>query len=195
MATSAQDIPRITPRSALRHRPIYADTQDVVVAAPRASRRGSSQGASTTRMLPRPSTASSYSLMFTMGASMLATLLLIMLGQWLWASGQTAVDDLRFGRPRTFQVDAYVGHETEHTPSHFLALNQHGRIEIIELPCGDPTHARIYIGPQIAGNNAELTPVTLTFVRNPLSKRVDMLVHFAGTQVLYHNEQGGFIPV
>jgi len=43
-------------------------------------------------------------------------------------------DDRMYGYPRTFQTDANVGHGgTEH----FLALNNHGTIEVVELP-GDP---------------------------------------------------------
>ncbi len=40
-------------------------------------------------------------------------------------------DDSIYGYPRTFQTDANVGHGGE---EHFLALNNHGTIEVIEIP-------------------------------------------------------------
>jgi hypothetical protein len=55
-------------------------------------------------------------------------------------------------------------HETAGVPSHFLALNLHGRIEIIEFPGGDATHARVSLGPQLDGDNADLVLVMLHFV-------------------------------
>ena len=67
--------------------------------------------------------------------------------------------------PRTFQVDAVVGQgDSLVHPSHFIALNLHGQIEVIEFPGGDATHARIYLGPHLYGSNASLVPVTLQFV-------------------------------
>jgi hypothetical protein len=60
-------------------------------------------------------------------------------------------------------MDAFVGHEQGRTPSHFIALNVQGQMEIIELPGGDATHAKIYLGPRIYGPGADLVPVTLRF--------------------------------
>ncbi len=96
--------------------------------------------------------------------------MIVMLALWTLLSltvswGSTTLNDLRYGRPRTFQVDAFVGHnEAAGTPSHFIALNLHGRIEVIEFPGGDSARARIYLGPQLYGTDADLIPVTLSFV-------------------------------
>ena len=110
-----------------------------------------------------------------------------------WMS--TTLDDLHYGRPRTFQIDAYVGHhETAGMPSHFVALNLRGRIEIIEFPGGDPTHAHIYLGPQLYGQNADLVPVTLSFQDTSGDHRPDMILHFQGTQVVFINDRSGFRP-
>jgi hypothetical protein len=106
------------------------------------------------------------------------------------------LDDIHYGRPRTFQIDAYVGHnESPGMPSHFIAINLHGRIEIIELPGGDAAHARIYIGPQLYGNDADLVPVTLSFIDVNGDHKPDMLIHFQDTQVVFINDQGGFRPL
>jgi hypothetical protein len=131
-----------------------------------------------------------------LGIGMLATLALIAVLSIVTSWFTTTLDDLRYGRPRTFQIDAYVGHnEAPGMPSHFLAVNLHGRIEIIELPGGDASHARIYIGPQLYGSDADLIPVTLSFIDVNGDKKPDMIMNFQGTHVVFINDQGGFRPL
>jgi hypothetical protein len=78
--------------------------------------------------------------LFSLGLGVLSavgllTLLLGPVGSW-W---QTWSDDRTYGSPRTFQIDAVVGHDdSPRHPSHFLALNLHGELIVIELPGGDP---------------------------------------------------------
>jgi hypothetical protein len=104
-------------------------------------------------------------------------------------------DDLHYGRPRTFQVDAVVGHnDSASNPSHFIAINLNGRIEVIEFPGGDGAKARIYIGPQLYGNGEDLVPVTLSFVDVNGNHQPDMILHFQNTQIVFVNENGGFRP-
>jgi hypothetical protein len=104
-------------------------------------------------------------------------------------------DDIQYGRPRTFQVDAVVGHnDSASNPSHFIAINLNGRIEIIEFPGGDGSKARIYIGPQLYGDGEDLVPVTLSFVDVSGNHHPDMIVHFQNTQIVFVNENGGFRP-
>ncbi len=131
-----------------------------------------------------------------LGTGMLATLALIAVLSIVTSWFTTTLDDLRYGRPRTFQIDAYVGHnESPGMPSHFLAVNLHGRIEVIELPGGDASHARIYIGPQLYGTDADLIPVTLSFIDVNGDHKPDMIITFQGTQVVFINDQGGFRPL
>jgi hypothetical protein len=123
--------------------------------------------------------------------------MLVMLFLWTGlsaASGwfNTILDDIHYGRPRTFQMDAMVGHESGSTPSHFIAINLNRHIEIIELPGGDAAHARIYIGPQLFGEGDELVPVTLKFVDLNGDKKPDMLVDLRGSRVVFINEKGTF---
>ena len=130
-----------------------------------------------------------------LGAGMIVTasLLVVVIAVSNWVG--TTLDDLHYGRPRTFQIDAYVGHnEAPGRPSHFVAINLHGRIEIIELPGGDASHARIYLGPQLYGPNADLVPVTLSFKDVNGDHRPDMILHFQGTQVVFINDGSGFRP-
>jgi hypothetical protein len=131
-----------------------------------------------------------------LGTGMLVTLALIAVLSIVTTWFTTTLDDLRYGRPRTFQVDAYVGHnESPGMPSHFLAVNLQGRIEIIELPGGDASHARIYIGPQLYGSDADLIPVTLSFLDVNGDHKPDMIINFQGTHVVFINDQGGFRPL
>jgi hypothetical protein len=131
-----------------------------------------------------------------LGLGMLLTVsvlaVVITLSNWV----STTLDDIHYGRPRTFQIDAYVGHnESPGMSSHFIALNLHGRIEIIELPGGDATHARIYLGPQLYGPGSGLVPVTLSFIDVNGDQRPDMVIHFQGTEIVFINDQGGFRPL
>lgn len=105
------------------------------------------------------------------------------------------MDQLRYGYPRTYQVDAWVGHnEQGGTPSHFIALNLRGRIEIIEFPGGDASHARVFMGPQLYGPDAALAPVTLSFVDINGDHKPDMIVTFQNTHIVFVNDQGTFRP-
>ena len=65
---------------------------------------------------------------------------------------------------------------------------------MIELPAGDASHAKIYLGPRLYGQNADLVPVTLQFVDNRHDHHPDMLVLFQGTRLVFHNTQGTFQP-
>ena len=125
---------------------------------------------------------------------MLLTLSLVVLGHLALVWAALTWDDLHYGRPRTFQVDAFVGHETTGIPSHFIALNLHGRIEIVEFPGGDATHARVYLGPQLYGDNADLVPVRLQFVDTRHDHHPEMLVVFGENHLVFRNEQGTFRP-
>ncbi len=108
---------------------------------------------------------------------------------------QTTLDDLHYGRPRTFQVDAEVEHNDSATnPSHYIATNLSRHIEIIEFPGGDPTRARIYIGPTLIGDGQDLTPVTLTFKDVNGDGLPDMIVNVQDSHFVFINENGTFRP-
>lgn len=131
-----------------------------------------------------------------LGIGMLAmlalwTLLTVVISWW-----NVTWNDLHYGRPRTFQVDAYVGHnESGGIPSHFIAINLNGRIEIIEMPGGDGSKARIYLGPQLYGSGDDLIPVTLSFIDVNGDHLRDMIVHFQSSRIVFINDQGGFRPL
>jgi hypothetical protein len=108
---------------------------------------------------------------------------------------QVTQDDWHYGRPRTFQINAVVGHNDSPThPSHFIALNLNGRIEVIEIPGGDATHERVYIGPTLIGDRQDLAPVTLSFKDVNGDGKPDMLIHIGDQTIVFLNDQGGFRP-
>lgn len=131
-----------------------------------------------------------------LGVGMIAMLLLWTVLSSVFGWFITTIDDLRYGRPRTYQTDVFVGHsEQSGVASHFIAINLNRHIEIIELPGGDATHAKIYLGPQLFGANDDLTPVTLTFIDVNGDQKPDMVVNFQSSRIVFINAQGGFRPL
>ncbi len=134
--------------------------------------------------------------LFYLGAGMAAAVILWIVISAVCSWSAVTLDDIRYGRPRTFQEDAWVGHnEQTGVPSHFIAVNLNRHIEIIELPGGDPAHAKVYVGPQLYGANDDLVPVTLKFIDVNKNHKPDMLVSFQGTHFVLINDQGGFRPM
>ena len=130
-----------------------------------------------------------------LGLGMIAMLILWTLLTLATSWWNTTWDDIHYGRPRTFQTDMVVGHnDSASNPSHFIALNLNGRIEVIEFPGGDASKARIYIGPQLYGNGQQLIPVTLSFVDVNGNHHPDMVIRFQDTRIVYVNDARGFRP-
>jgi hypothetical protein len=108
-----------------------------------------------------------------------------------WA--QVKLDDLQYGRPRTFQMDAYVGHgESEGVPSHFVAMNLNRRVTILELPGGDSTKATAIVGPYLFGQGEDLTPVQLDSQDLNSDGKADLLVTLRSEQLIYLNNGAAF---
>lgn len=185
-------MPALAPKSVITHRPLSPDV--ATEEPPRVARASRNQPTSPKRPAGKQTPLRQHLRLLSVAIGMFLMLSAVVLGQWLLGWGQTIWDDLHYGRPRTFQVDAFVGHETGTVPSHFIALNLHGQIEIIELPGGDPKQAKIYMGPRIYGPGADLVPVTLRFVDPTHTHHPDMLILFQNAQVEYHNIQGTFRP-
>ncbi len=128
------------------------------------------------------------------GVGMIAMLALWVLGNLAVNWWNVTQDDWHYGRPRTFQIDARVGHNDDATASHFVAMNLNRHIMIIELPGGDPTRAKIYIGPTLLGDGQELSPVTLSFKDASGDGKPDMLVHIQDQTIVFINDGGQFRP-
>lgn len=124
---------------------------------------------------------------------MLLALLAVLVGQLLIGWVGNLWNDLHYGFPRMYQVDVVVGHHDSIAhPSHFLALNLKGQIEVIEFPGGDVSQAKVYLVARLVGPQAALVPVTLRFVPDAQTHQSEMVVLFGGEQVTYHTAQGNF---
>ena len=88
-------------------------------------------------------------------------------------------DDRTYGYPRTYQTDANVGHGGM---EHFIALNNHGTIEVVEIPT-DPmkNQPRLYIVTHFAGQGADLIPATISFTDVNGGKSNMVVTVFNGT--------------
>jgi hypothetical protein len=114
------------------------------------------------------------------------------LGAW-W---QHVQDGWTYGYPRTFQTDAVVGHnhDSPNHPSHFVALNLRGQVEVFELPAGDPTKARVFLGPAISGEDKDEVVVTLSFADVNHDGSPDMVIHVGNNAIVLLNKGGKFVP-
>lgn len=119
-------------------------------------------------------------------------LIVICLSAWnsWWHTYQ---NDQQFGRPRTFQMDAVVGHEdSPSNPTHFIFINLHRHVEIIEIPGGNIAHTHIYSGPILFGDGQDLTPVTGEI--RDINGRRDLVVHIQDQQIVFINDGTTFRP-
>jgi hypothetical protein len=118
-----------------------------------------------------------------------AYVLITMAVEWV----QVKLDDLQYGRPRTMQMDAYVGHnEVEGVPTHFIAMNLNRRVTVIELPGGDSTKATTIVGPYLFGQGEDLTPVQLDARDLNSDGRPDLIVSVKSEQLIYLNDGNAF---
>ena len=101
--------------------------------------------------------------------------------------------DTTYEFPRISQADAvvYPGDTAAH-PSHYLFLNLNGTVQIIEFPHGDSAHARVYKGPTLFSNDAQLIPVTGEF--KVVNSKVEMIVHIQDKSIVYINDGAQFKP-
>jgi hypothetical protein len=135
----------LTPRSVRRYQPLGVDLPEVTPWIKRASRTLTRPLAPLTphnaiaRSALTKSRKSRLSWEAIVGLSMVMTFLLIVLSHAFVEGGTTLYDTAVYGTPRTFQIDARVGHEgASQQPSHFIALNDQGQIEVIEFPYSKP---------------------------------------------------------
>jgi len=110
-------------------------------------------------------------------------------GTW-WQIHQ---DDVTYGTPRTFQLDALVGHnnDSQTSPTHFIAENLHDKIIVVEIPAGDISKSRSYAITALAAGS-ELTPVTIELRDVNADGKPDLLVHIGDsgnvfTVILFNN--------
>lgn len=106
---------------------------------------------------------------------------------------ETRLNDLQYGRPRTAQIDAFVGHnEADGVPTHFVALNLNRRVTVLEMPGGDSTKASAIVGPYLFGSGEDLTPVQVATQDVNSDGKPDLVVSVKNEQLVYLNDGTSF---
>lgn len=106
---------------------------------------------------------------------------------------QIKLDDLQYGRPRTVQLDSFVGHnEAEGVPSHFIAMNLNRRVTVMEFPGGDSTKITTIVGPYLFGEGEDLTPVQAGVQDVNEDGKPDLIVSVKNEQLIYLNDGAAF---
>ncbi len=178
---NSQNLPSPNPPTTPRRR---TGTQDLPFPPPRQNPRNT-----TSQRQFAPSTEpsavrvkkrnSSVHWLLPLGVGMVAMLVLWVFGSLLVAWGQQRSDDVTYGRPRTYQTDAIVGHNdsTLHK-SHFIAINYNRQAIVTEWMGGDPAKSVVYVVPYyIVGDNSELTPVTVELRDVTGDHKPDLIIH------------------
>jgi len=108
-----------------------------------------------------------------------------------WSQGR--IDDLRYGNPRTFQLDAVVGHgDSAENPTHLIAMNLNQQIVVIEIPGGDPNKIRTLTGPYLFGAAESKTPVVMRLADVDGDGRKDLIVSAKNEEIVYLNKGDHF---
>lgn len=114
----------------------------------------------------------------------------------LLAWAQVKMDDVQYGRPRTSQLDAFVGHgEANGTPTHFTALNLNRRVTIMEFPGGDVTKPQVIVGPTLFGRDEDLTVIKLRVEDINGDDKPDLTVQVKDERLVYINDGNAFRPI
>jgi hypothetical protein len=153
----------------------------------------------TSRDLPKPrrrpitvSTGSVNSIAYII-TGLLALLAIYVLLSSVISWGQVMVDDMRYGRPRTFHLTANVGRPEEaNAPTHLIAMNLDRQIMVLEIPGGDQAQVRTLPGPYLFGAGEDLTPVTMRLSDVNADELPDLLVRVKDEEMVYLNRDGAF---
>lgn len=133
-----------------------------------------------------------YSIIYALTILLAAIAIYVVVGL-LVGKAHILIDDLRYGRPRMTQLDAFVGHdEAEGRPTHLMAINLNRQATIIELPGGDSAKARTIAGPYLFGAGEDLTPLLISLRDMDGDGTVDLLLDVRNEQIVYLNKDGTF---
>ena len=141
------------------------------------------------------------------GVTLMIAIACYLLLYGLWTGGRGLYNDWAYGSTtRTSHLEAVVGdHDSVKSPTHFVAMNLHGMIDVIEFPGGDVTHAKVFPGPRLLWTNADKAVVTLETKDVNNDGKPDIVIHVQGdTDLLFrqttanfvlHNNGSGFAPM
>jgi hypothetical protein len=140
--------------------------------------------------IPTTRSASTLAYVITGGLALLAIYVLL---SGAVSLSKTLIDDVRYGRPRTYQITAQVGHdETGGTATQLIAMNLNRQVMILEVPGGDATKTRALMGPYLFGAGEDLTPVTMHLEDANNDGLPDLVVQVKNEEMIYMNRDGNF---
>ncbi len=123
----------------------------------------------------------------------LALLAVYVLVSSVISTGRTLMDDIKYGRPRTFHLTANVGRAEEaNAPTHLVAMNLERQVVILEIPGGDANRVRTLPGPYLFGAREDLTPVTMRLADVNGDSAPDLVVRVKNEEMVYLNRDGSF---
>lgn len=123
----------------------------------------------------------------------LALLAVYVLVSSVISAGRTLMDDITYGRPRTFHLTANVGRAEEaNAPTHLVAMNLERQVVILEIPGGDASRVRTLPGPYLFGAREDLTPVTMRLADVNGDAAPDLVVRVKNEEMVYLNRDGSF---
>ncbi|GHO68944.1 hypothetical protein KSD_25750 [Ktedonobacter sp. SOSP1-85] len=142
----------------------------------------------------RPKAKKGNPALLIMVIGMACTVLLILGMSTLASWWHVYQDDLHYGRPRTSQFDAVVGHnDSAQNKTHFVIINLNRRIQIIEIPGGDPSKSRMFTGPSLVGAGQDLTPAWGEADKDVNGDgKPDLIVHVLDQQFIFLNDGSTF---
>ncbi len=184
-----------TQQSAALRRP--TQQRDVVKrpTGPR-STTGSTRSTSSTRPIETEAIGQQqFHWLVPVGVTMLIAIVCYLLLYGTWVGAKSLYNDWAYGAgARTYHLEAVVGDHDTSSPTHFIATNLHGTIDVIELPGGDITHAKAFPGPHLLWSNADRAVVTLEVKDVNSDKKPDIIVHVQGdTNLLFQQTTANFV--
>jgi hypothetical protein len=143
---------------------------------------------------PKAPTSRSMHWLMYVGVGMIAALALWLTFSSLLAWGVGKYNDVVYGYPRFYQTDAVVGHnDSQAHPSHFVAMNLHGQVVVVELAGGNPNRSFDYVGPSMIAKGDDLIPITLTFSDVHHNGKPDMVIHIQDREFIFCNDGTKFV--
>jgi hypothetical protein len=187
-----EDSPRTTGSTGVQRRPVpmtNPPVEEEEEAQERAYERRPSSSVRRYRVTKKPAPKrASVPQMMIAGGSIIAGITLALLVPPIWNS---VMDQVHYGFPRLSQVDANVGHGTAQAlTTRFLALNNHGLIEVLEVPTGTPgkDDLHLYLVAQLSGKEADQAPVAVSFEDVNGDHKPDMVVTCSGNTFILYND-------
>ena len=158
--------------------------------------RGATKRPSQKMSVARPTQQRQFHWLVPTGVTLMIAIACYLLLYGAWTGGQGLYNDWAYGATtRTSHLEAVVGdHDSVTSPTHFVAMNLHGTIDVIEFPGGDVTHAKVFPGPHLLWADADKAVVTLEVKDVNGDHKPDIIVHIQGdTDLLFRQTNANFV--